>query len=166
MRAEVADHGAQRSRNEYADPVAEVRLGSNCEILAASKCSPLFSQHQTFGASARQGMSKLYRFIRTMPACVTVDAIGLVVRPRLKRSSGTPNAPRSRWPEFARPPVLTLMTNACRARSRRSPAPGCSQGDDLDIRSGPSRRSRDRQLPGLPFFDDLPEVRCHLTIVM
>jgi hypothetical protein len=28
MRAEVADHGAQRSRNKHADPVAEVRLGS------------------------------------------------------------------------------------------------------------------------------------------
>jgi hypothetical protein len=28
MRADVADHGAQRSRNEHADPVAEVRLGS------------------------------------------------------------------------------------------------------------------------------------------
>jgi hypothetical protein len=28
MRAEVADHGAQRARNEHADPVAEVRLGS------------------------------------------------------------------------------------------------------------------------------------------
>ncbi len=28
MRAETADHGAQRSRNEHADPVAEVRLGS------------------------------------------------------------------------------------------------------------------------------------------
>ena len=28
MRAEVADHGAQRSPNERADPVAEVRLGS------------------------------------------------------------------------------------------------------------------------------------------
>ena len=27
MRAEVADHGAQRSRNEHADPVAEVCLG-------------------------------------------------------------------------------------------------------------------------------------------
>jgi hypothetical protein len=25
-------------------------------------------------------------------------------------------------------------------------------------------RSRDRQLPGLPFFDDLPEVRCHLSL--
>jgi hypothetical protein len=32
MRAEVADHGAHRSRNEHADPVAEVRLGSSlCE---------------------------------------------------------------------------------------------------------------------------------------
>jgi hypothetical protein len=30
MRAEVADdHGAQRSRNEHADPVAEVRLGAD-----------------------------------------------------------------------------------------------------------------------------------------
>src|SRR5262249_44163148 len=28
MRAVTADHGAQRSRNEHADPVAEVRLGS------------------------------------------------------------------------------------------------------------------------------------------
>jgi hypothetical protein len=28
MRAEVADHGAQRSRNEHADPIAGVRLGS------------------------------------------------------------------------------------------------------------------------------------------
>jgi hypothetical protein len=32
MRAEVADHGAQRSRNEHADPVAEVRLGSKSEV--------------------------------------------------------------------------------------------------------------------------------------
>ena len=32
--------------------------------------------------------------------------------------------------------------------------------------NGPSRRSRDGQLRGLPFFDDLSEVRCHLAIVM
>ena len=27
-------------------------------------------------------------------------------------------------------------------------------------------RSRDRQLRGLPFFDHVPEVRCHLAIVL
>jgi hypothetical protein len=32
MRAEVADHGAQRSRNEHADPIAEVRLGSLADL--------------------------------------------------------------------------------------------------------------------------------------
>jgi peptide deformylase len=37
MRAEVADHGAQRSRNEHADPVAEVRLGSFASILACRR---------------------------------------------------------------------------------------------------------------------------------
>ena len=36
MRAEVADHGAQRSRNEHADPVAEVRFGSNPAVTAGS----------------------------------------------------------------------------------------------------------------------------------
>jgi len=28
------------------------------------------------------------------------------------------------------------------------------------------QRSCDRQLRGLPFFDDLPEIRCQLAIVM
>ena len=37
MRAEVADHGAQRSRNEHADPVAEVRFGSFASILACPR---------------------------------------------------------------------------------------------------------------------------------
>jgi hypothetical protein len=32
--------------------------------------------------------------------------------------------------------------------------------------NGPSRRSRDRRLRGLPLCDDLPEVRCQLAIVM
>src|SRR5258707_3582081 len=31
--------------------------------------------------------------------------------------------------------------------------------------AGPSRRPRDSQLRGLPFFDDLPEVRCQPAIV-
>ena len=32
--------------------------------------------------------------------------------------------------------------------------------------NGPSRRSRDRQLRGLPLCDDLPNVCCQLAIVM
>src|SRR5258708_38640649 len=54
--------------------------GSKCEILAGSRCFPLFSQHRTFGATARQGMLKAQRFTLTMPACVLVSAIGLVER--------------------------------------------------------------------------------------
>jgi hypothetical protein len=47
MRAEVADHGAQRSRNEHAEPVAEVRFGSKGEILAPSTYGPLCPRQRT-----------------------------------------------------------------------------------------------------------------------
>jgi hypothetical protein len=51
-------------------PGCDFRYGSS-EILAASRCFPLFSQYQTFGASVRA-----YPFTLTMPACVLVSAIG------------------------------------------------------------------------------------------
>ena len=60
MRAEVADHGAQRSRNEHADPVAEVRFGSK---LGRPACA--------IGKSAAllpsTDMGRLLRHVRFVP---------------------------------------------------------------------------------------------------
>jgi hypothetical protein len=86
----------------------EVCLGSKGEILAASRCFPLFSRYQTFGASARHGMSKEYRFTLQMPACVTVDAIG-----RVEPSVNATNVPSA--------PVTNFSTIA--AGTIRSPSP-------------------------------------------
>jgi hypothetical protein len=81
------------SRDGKAALRRDVTFGSKGEILAESRCFPLFSRYRTFGASARQGMLKLYFSIRTIPACATVDAIGRV-DPSVSASSA-PSARRT-----------------------------------------------------------------------
>src|SRR5258708_12164116 len=72
---------------------------SKCEILAGSRCFPLFSQHRTFGATARQGMLKPQRFTLTFPACVVVSAISL--------ADPSPNASNSPSSSYTRDPPLS-----------------------------------------------------------
>jgi hypothetical protein len=50
MRAEAAGHHAQRSRNEHADPVAEVRLGPILEV-ATTIVSPCRQAEAARGAN-------------------------------------------------------------------------------------------------------------------
>jgi hypothetical protein len=74
----------------YLKPPRHISTLPKGEILAASKCFPLFFQERTFDGpsdvrqrfsglpASRQSMLKAYFFTRTIPACVTVDAVGRV----------------------------------------------------------------------------------------
>src|SRR2546423_1800629 len=62
MRAEVADHGAQRSRNEHADPVAEVRLGSFATVWSVAshfRSSPNIGHNQIASACLKSASTRL-----------------------------------------------------------------------------------------------------------
>jgi hypothetical protein len=78
MRAEVADHGAQRSRNEYADPVAEVRLGSKATFCPSANY---------FRSSPTSGRS------RWLPACLKGATSGHSLRHRFRTFHSTTHLP-------------------------------------------------------------------------
>src|SRR5712692_3710981 len=100
----------QRNRDKLSTRTFDVGVftqpGSKGEILAASRCFPLFSRYQTFGASARYGMPKACRFTLQIPACVTVRAIDETTLPlsssnRNRTLLALPRRRRSRLPDFA-----------------------------------------------------------------
>jgi hypothetical protein len=72
MRAEVADHGAQRSRNEHADPVAEVPPGVKSAVWEAGQSLPVYLDKRTISEAVRtsqSGQERSFKEVESKLAC-------------------------------------------------------------------------------------------------
>jgi hypothetical protein len=79
---------------------ADALIPGNCGFVPAKVCK---SEHMgTVGepGGSAQGISKTYRFTLTMPACVTVDAIGMIEPRSLADDVRRRLEPLFVWPEM------------------------------------------------------------------
>ena len=120
-----------------------VGSGSKGEILAASRCFPLFARYRTFGASARRACRK--RAASPLKLLYCPDA---TERSPIERSLGSAVAVASCGPGSSQPERDLRQALIC-SRSRRALAPASAfRGASADCGIEVFRHVRPRDRPG------------------